>query len=246
MPSTTSGRRVLAALAMSAALVVSTLGATPAEAATPANRSYVQALYADILDRPDTGTDPSGIEFWANRLDSNPWATVVRQIMFAPNSEYFRFQVELAYNLYLERTADPSGFSYYTEQWRTGKRSMEDLVAILVGSNEFYRISGGTPDGFVNRVYFDILGRQPDAAGLAYYKNVAANRGRGSVARILLASNEALRKEVSYKYDNFLSRAPSASELAYWVAQRRDGRRFEVLDVTLVASGEYYAANSAG
>ncbi len=246
MPTTTRSRRLPAAFALATALLAGAVISPSAGAATPGDAAYVRALYADILDRTDVNTDPSGVNFWANRVPTTGRAAVVNGIMFAPQSEYFRFQVELYYNVYLERSADPAGFSYFVGQWQSGAKSQEELVAFLVGSNEFYNRSGGTADAFVTRAYFDILGRQPDAAGLAYFKGVAERRGRGGMARVLLATGESLRAEVNYKYQNFLERPPTAGELSTAVSQRQQGQRFEALDVLLVASAEYYTKNSAG
>lgn len=246
MPTTTRSRRLPAAFALVTALVLGAVASVPAGAATSADQAYVRALYADILDRSEQGTDPAGVTYWANRVPTKGRTSVVKGIMFAPPAEYFGFQVDLAYNLYLERSADPSGYRYYLNQWQSGRRSYEDLVAILVDSNEFYARAGGTADAFVTRAYEDILGRTPDAAGLAYFKGVATRRGRGGVARVLLASNEALKAEISYKYDNFLERPPTSGELSAAVASRKQGTRFEAIDIGLLASQEYYDANSAG
>ena len=85
-----------------------------------------------------------------------------------------------------------------------------------------------------------------DPEGLNYYRTFLQTRSRGSLGRVLLRSTENIRKEVTYKYSNLLDRDPSASELSYWVNARRNGTRFEALDLALVASSEYYAANSVG
>lgn len=246
MPTFISGRRLSAVLALVTALLWGSFAANPAGAATPANVSYVRSLYADILDRSDLNSDPGGLEYWADRLETRPRSQIVRAIMFAPQSEYFGFQVQLYFNLYLERTADPSGYTYYTRLWQSGTKSQEDIVSLLVGSSEFYRRAGNTPDAFVTRAYFDILGREPDAGGLAYFKGIAARLGRGSVAKVLLTSDEALRAEVNYKYDNFLERPPTRAELTAAVNLRKRGTRFEALDISLVSSAEYYTKNSAG
>lgn len=246
MRSFTSGRR-LAAVAMVAALAATTIGASPASAATPANRAYITSVYKDLLDRANPTQDAGGIKYWADRLEGGTSRKdIVRALTYAPPQEYFGFQVDLYYNLYLERSADPGGFAYYKARFADGRKNQGDIVATLVGSTEYYSKAGGNLDAFVNRAYFDILGRQVDADGLQFYKVIAGRRGRGSVARILLKSPEHLRAEVTDAYQNLLERAPKEGELNYWIAQRRAGRAFETLDITLIASSEYYKKNAVG
>src|SRR6185312_11649139 len=177
MTVTSSGRRLLLATASLLAALALCVGFAPqAGAGTPANQAYVRHIYGDILDRADTSGDAQGVDYWATQLGgaSAPVrASIVRQIMFAPPGEYFGFNIQLDYNVYLDRTADTGGYNYFLGKWRSGATSSEDVVVALVGSDEYYALSGSTVDGFVNRAYFDILGREPDAGGAAYFRGVA-------------------------------------------------------------------------
>jgi hypothetical protein len=93
---------------------------------------------------------------------------------------------------------------------------------------------------FVRQVYLDVLKREPDSAGLAYFVNAlnACNGAsaclastRVSVALGLLKSPENIAQDpelnpasagysssfVTHCYTNFLRRQPSAAELSWWV-----------------------------
>jgi hypothetical protein len=63
------------------------------------------------------------------------------------------------YNRYLGRNPD-WGASGWMEQLRRGKSPQEVLAAIL-GSDEYYNWGGRTPQGFIQKLFQDVVGRPP-------------------------------------------------------------------------------------
>jgi uncharacterized protein (TIGR03118 family) len=71
---------------------------------------------------------------------------------------------------------------------------------------------------YINALYEDILGRAPDAAGLAYYQQqLASGASNASIAQSLWDSTEHRTDEVVEFYHEFLNRAPDAQGEQFWV-----------------------------
>ena len=117
-------------------------------------------------------------------------------------------------------------------------------VPRLAGSNEFFTKAGGTNAGFVDAVYFDALGRGPTNAERTSATSDLAHESRGKFAEGVAQGTEAHTHHVSDAYMGYLGRKASPSEIAYWVGKLNSGLRSEDFDAIVVASSEYYAANS--
>jgi hypothetical protein len=66
--------------------------------------------------------------------------------------------VQSWYLRYLGRQADPCGLNHWVKHLRCGERP-EEVEALILASDEYYHRNGCTPEGFVNGLYRDILGR---------------------------------------------------------------------------------------
>lgn len=237
-------RRLCSVLLVSGVMATAAISAAPAAgAATPANRNYVNALYADLLDRPDPVRNTAGQEFWANRLADHSRTNVVQSIQRS-STEYFSHLVDIAYAAYLDRAPNSGGRSYLVDGWRSGRFTYEKMLSVLIGSNEFFRFAGGNNTAFVKETFADLLGRDPSASALAYYAKVAASRGRGTVAVLIATSHEARVATVQFQFSTFLGRSPDTASLNYWVGRLSNGLRREDFDVALLSSAEYYRNNS--
>ncbi|HQU42426.1 MAG TPA: DUF4214 domain-containing protein [Pirellulales bacterium] len=63
----------------------------------------------------------------------------------------------------------------------------------MYGSDEFYLKSGNTPQGWINALYEDILGRPADGGGMTFWANELSLRGAGDrdgIVRDLLTTPE--------------------------------------------------------
>lgn len=241
--------RLAAAVAVCGAVLLGSVASAPgAGAATEANKSYVRALYGDILDRPDVTSDDAGITFWADRLDA-PGQTRGSVVMGIQRSgtEYYGNIVDFNYALFLDRTAEPSGRSFYTDGFRSRRLTLEAIVVALGQSREYFIRVGGTNAAFVEAIYFDVLGREADASGRAFALDYVATRGRGQYVALIQRSNEKRRQVVRDTFGTFLGRQPTVTELNFWVGELAPGQtRREDFDGALASSQEYYDRNSDG
>lgn len=239
--------RFLVAVVTGTAILVGSVAAAPtAGAASPANTAYVRSLYLDLLDRSDPTADQAGITYWANRLEQPGMtrAKVVENIQRG-GIEYYGTIVDLYYLLYLDRTAEPAGRTFYVERWRDRRLTLEAVAIALGQSPEYYNRVGATTASFVDAIFFDTFGRAPSAPDQTYYQSVVATQGRGRVVSILVKSQEKRTQTVIDQYGTLLGRAPTPSERSTAVSQLGSGLRREDFDARLVSSDEYYTANSA-
>src|SRR5438105_3911882 len=69
-------------------------------------------------------------------------------------------QVDQWYRQYLGRAVDQSGLDRWANELRDGTPWQEVLGGIL-GSQEYFRLKGGTYSRYVQGLYLDVLGRAP-------------------------------------------------------------------------------------
>lgn len=76
------------------------------------------------------------------------------------------------YSAYLLRPPDAGGFSYWLNFYETGT-GLEAISENFALSTEFINTYGSLRSGdFVNLVYQNVLGREPDAGGFSYWKGL--------------------------------------------------------------------------
>jgi len=94
-------------------------------------------------------------------------------------------------------------------------RSEEDIIAGILGSDQFYADQGSTQTGLITGVYQDLVGRAPTdaevSAALDTYTNDST--GHNAFAMAMVASLPYEDLVVSLDYQQFLLRAPLTSEL---------------------------------
>src|SRR5262249_33952980 len=84
---------------------------------------------------------------------------------FTPSDENFKAFITQAYQRYLGLGPDPQGLDGWVARMRAGLTD-EQLEANFIGSAEYIASHGGTGAAWVQGLYQDLLGRQPDQAGL--------------------------------------------------------------------------------
>ncbi|MDZ4779297.1 MAG: S8 family serine peptidase [Planctomycetia bacterium] len=97
---------------------------------------------------------------------------------------------------------------------------------------------------FVRALYRELLGRDPDSAGLAYWtQQIGGGLSRTQVAKSLSNSPEYRGRQVDVSFNDLLGRAPTSSERSYWLALLTGGTAADDMVRTVVSSGEYQSAN---
>jgi hypothetical protein len=202
-----------------------------------ADQQFVTQLYIDVLGRlPEAG----GLAHYVNTLALGLGRELVAT-QIVSSTEAIQVAINDMYQLYLDSNADVGGLNFWTSVITNGG-TYEAVAAGILGSPAYFSISGGTNLSFVQALYVDVLGREVDASGQAYFLSRLANGAtREEVAAEILASEEAKTVEVNYLYDLFLDEDLATPNLDAYVDDLLAGARLEDVAIDIAASEEYYA-----
>ena len=142
--------------------------------------------------------------------------------------------ISAAYQFFLGRNADPAGLQNATNALQSGA-SYDQIVASLLGSQEYFANHGSTNAGFIQGLYQDLLDRSPNSSEVAgWLALLNSSASRTSIAEAFVNSGEfgttmatsnywqdRLANDnfnyVASLYQNLLDRTGSQSEVQVWV-----------------------------
>lgn len=171
---------------------------------------FVTLLYRNVLGRDP---DPAGLAGWTDRLATGTSRAEV-VVGFAESAEFVArsldetfamtragLQAEAAddvfrlYQAVLGRTPDPVGLETWSGRIAAG-RNLSEVAEGFAASREFAARYGATDDaGFVGQIYRNVLGRDPDPAGLSGWTDrLEAGMSRAEMALALAQSREFVAK----------------------------------------------------
>jgi hypothetical protein len=204
--------------------------------------AFVEQAFDDVLER---NVDQHALAFFANAVQNGLPPSAVAMVL-TQSDEFLENVIRQAYLNFLGRDADDAGLSFWLSQMRHGLTDQQ-LDAGFIGSNEFFSHSGGTNQSWVNEMYFDLLGRAPDATGQAFWVNALAHGTlRTSVALGFAASSEHESQVVQSDYQTFLGRTASQAEVNGWVSAAQHGMTNEQIVAGFVGSSEYFQDQASG
>lgn len=205
---------------------------------TNKNSGFVHRATRDLMFRfADGGTINATSAALTAGTTTRP--AVVEGLM--DTDEYRGLDVDRTFTRFLRRTVDPSGRAYWINSIGNGK-ALWRFRAQLFGSNEYFTKAGGTNAAYLDKVYFDVLGRPIDPSGKAYWgKKLDGGADRGSVALNFINSTEFRRFVVDDQFLRFLDRKATPDEHATW-DPRITGTTTGEQDLIahLAGSAEYY------
>jgi hypothetical protein len=161
-------------------------------------------------------------------------------------------QVCRLYQAYFLRLPDADGIDH----WRRSLAAGLSLAAVsdgFAGSPEFIARYGALDDrGFVSLVYRNVLGREPDPAGLEHWaRQLAAGASRGTVMTGFSESAEFVGRTgtppptteavgaVARLYLAYFGRQPDTSGLISWVGRLGAGTRLADVSQAFAGSPEF-------
>ncbi|OYV82322.1 MAG: hypothetical protein B7Z73_17180, partial [Planctomycetia bacterium 21-64-5] len=204
--------------------------------------AVVDKLYHQVLDRP---ADLAGLQYWTTLIaQGQPYSVIASGIFLS--DERLAPIVSRYYEQFLLRTPDAGGLSYWIGIWQqTG--GPETVVAGMISSPEFMRQSAAahptlSPNAaWITTLYERLLNREPDPAGLQYWTS-NLDSGAMTPPEVVLGfetSVEAYSNDVTGFFQQYLNRAPTASELSTYVAQLRAGSTQADIQDEIIDSPEY-------
>lgn len=204
---------------------------------TNKDQGYVHRAYRDLLFRFIHAGERATI---GNQITGGTTSRAAVAQGVINTDEYRGLDVDRVFVKYLRRTSDPSGRAYWVNALRGG-RALWRFRAQLFGSNEYFTKAGSTNGAYVAKAYNDVLGRNPDPSGLAYWTNkLNAGTERGQVALQFINSAEARRRLVDDQFLRFLDRLPTSAEQANWAASLTSANGEQAMIAALVSSNGYY------
>lgn len=152
--------------------------------------------------------------------------------------------VDRAYREVLDRPADPEGLRRYRDRIMFEGWSQREMIQQLQRSDEARAIN---PDTAITRMYREILGRDPDASGLAHYRSKwRQGWTQGQIRSDLMRSREGkgnqIREVITRAYRDILGRDPDPAGYANYERLMRE-RGYTERDIRrALMNGEEYRA----
>jgi alpha-tubulin suppressor-like RCC1 family protein len=210
-------------------------------------RLFVRQQARDLLGRE---ADPLSVSTLANALAVGTQSRPGVVLGFYDSSEsqaVLASVVRLYFAAYL-RVPDSDGLAFWLARRRAGL-ALTDIANVFATAPEFIQ-RYGTPGNadFVTLVYRNVLGREPDADGLAYWTGELA-AGRLSRGGLLVGFSESAEYRtaiapsafVASAFAALLQQAPDATGFEFWRARiTAGGLRSELIDA-LLALPQYRA-----
>lgn len=225
----------------------------PPEAFRPwdSSAAFITAQYQDFLGRNPSSGD---LAYYRDLLDygtrSPEW--LMQFFLESDEGDSKTQSIARLYQAFYKRLPDTEGFLYWMEARRTGGWSIYRVAEQFAKAPEFKTMYGTLDDAaYVDRVYDNVLGRAPDAAGRQYWiDQLASGVTRGRVMTSFSESPEykaaqQSRMHVVGCYGVMLNRIPTNQELAAWKTHLDGGGSTRDMIAMLRTGDEYLAVAKA-
>jgi len=197
---------------------------------TPSNARWVNQLFVDVLGRTP---DAASLATYTGLLGSGATRTSAALTLLT-STEYRSALINSYYQRFLRRAATPAETSFWMPMFAAGFTD-EDVAAQIAASPEYFTLAGGTNVSWLNRLFNDILGRNPSASDSSFFLPLLSSSGRTSVALAVLNSTEARTRLVQGWYAQFLRRSAATAEVASLLALSDEN-----IMATILGSEEYF------
>ena len=212
---------------------------------------FVTQQYVDFLRRTP---DSAGLNFWVNRLNtgSATRAQVIESMMYSGEFRGRFGPLVRLYTAYFQRAPDYAGLMYWFDRMYPTSGTGASLAQVsdqFAQSGEFVNAYGPLDNaGFIIRVYQNVLGRNPEAAGYTYWLGqLNAGMPRGQVMTAFSESTEnqnatANSLLITMTYVGMLRRSPEAGGYSWWLTEVNAGRASVLGLITSFLNSSEYAA----
>lgn len=194
----------------------------------------ITGLYRQVLLRDP---DAIGLQTHVARLENGESLKDIAASMWNSN-EFRTAQVEKYYAQYLHRAADATGLAHWVSELQSGA-SEYDVIAGFTSSAEYWDKAGANNADFVGELYWDLLGRGGDSAGIATWTNRLVSGGsRESVVMAISRSMEFKSVSLSGMYQWILGREVDSAGEAQWTSMDDNGYWLKDVSTSILGSAE--------
>jgi hypothetical protein len=176
------------------------------------NAAFVEALFRDFLHRVGDPNNPNDAGAFVNFLNSGTLTDAQVATAVSHSPEALGIVVNALFARLLNRTADSGGLAAFVA-FLQGGGTVEQVIALIVSSQEFANLTGGSNSGFIQALYGDLLGRTVSSGELMNWLNMLPTLGRAGVASAILASSEYRTDEIEQLYGNPLASLETLASL---------------------------------
>lgn len=207
------------------------------------NERYVNQVYVELLGRD---AETQAINYWSSALTAGLSPIIMAQ-RIEGSSEFHIREINSVYSAYLDRLADSAAISNFNQLMTEGY-SISYVKAVVLGSDEYFNLHGGTVNGFANALYNDLLGRNIDSGALTAIGLELPGGGnpitRATVAMQVMSKLEYQQVLIQSFYETYLGRSADTAGANYFISQLNSGATEEAIISQFVASQEFF--NSIG
>ncbi len=206
--------------------------------------AVITSLYRRVLGR---APEPAGFQVNLQKLlDGYAGKRQDVALAFATSQEHYSNLVSGFYSRYLGRTAGAVDLSFWVPALVQGNSTDEDVLAQIVGSDEYYRNHGGTNATWLDAMYQDLLGRLRGATETALLDALQHGATRPQVVTAILTSLEYRRTVIQGLYSQYLRRQGAQGELDFWAQALGQGTTSdEKIAAAVLGSAEYFQMTHA-
>jgi uncharacterized delta-60 repeat protein len=144
-----------------------------------------------------------------------------------------------AYTTYLRRAATPEEIDRWATVLVQGAR-IEQVVAIILGSPEYFQLAGGTNAGWLNRLVPDLAGRDPGRFRPLFQAVIDRGGDRAQTALSILTSAEYRSYQIGTEYLALLGRDAAPVEADFWARALLQGATLDQVRARIFSSPEYF------
>lgn len=212
---------------------------------------FVTQQYVDFLRRTP---DSAGLDYWVSRLNAgtSSRAEVIESLMYSGEFRGRFGPLVRLYTAYFQRLPDYAGLMYWFDAMYPSSGTGNSITQVsdaFAQSSEFVNTYGPLDNaGFIDRVYQNVLGRSPDAAGQAYW--LAQLNGGMPRGQVMLGFSESTENQnasansllITMGYVGMLRRTPDPAGHAWWLAEVNAGRASVLGLINGFLSSSEYAA----
>jgi hypothetical protein len=204
----------------------------------PALEKFVSALYRDVLGREAARSETQD---WVEQVLAGTSRNTVAMCLLN-SEERRRHCVRQYYHRFLDRAPTAEGLAFWTDYLASG-RSHVDLIAAILGSDEYYEALGSSHDAFVRSLFSRLYHRKPNAAEASSWLGLLSSGSatRHDLAVTFVTSLEFRESTVRRWYLEILHHEPDTEGLTYWVDQVAQGTSFEKCLAGLLSNNEYFS-----
>lgn len=203
----------------------------------PTQTSRVTFLYRNLVQRDPTVGD---LQYGRGVLgDSVVWRNTAFAIV--SSDEAHARLVRGWYTSYLGRAASAADVAYWVGQLAAGQ-TQQQVQAQILASAEYLSRAGGTNAAFLDKLYQDVLDREPDPGSQVFLDALTSGAAtRQQVATIILTSTEAYNRLVDQYYVDYVGRHADADEQSYFTGYLQTTLTTEAVLAHILMAREFNA-----